>query len=182
MGLVTAEAETVDVCGWLIPLLKGLNNHEGANLDLLLLDVVLVDVVVDAEREDCMDRIDDWEGEVPKLLKASLRSRSSGGSSDTMNFGLSSIGGIVRTLLDSWADLFSFDRYEEDMTVPLPEDATEFRLTEGGLILISRFNENMSKSNLSASILVMASVVSPIGVRAMSLSERKGIPILDPTS
>lgn len=68
------------------------------------------------------------------------------------------------------------------MTVPLPDDAAEFRLTEGGLILNSRFNENISRSNLSASSFVTTSDVSPIGVRTASPSERNGIPILDPTS
>lgn len=69
-----------------------------------------MDVVVETEREERMERMDDWDGELLELFNASLRSISSCGSSDEMNLGLSSIGAIVRTLLDIWVDLFSFDR------------------------------------------------------------------------
>lgn len=58
-GLVIADADITDVWGWLSPLLKGLNNQDGANFDLLPREAVFVEVVVDAERLDCTEWIED---------------------------------------------------------------------------------------------------------------------------
>jgi hypothetical protein len=81
VGLVIAEAETFEVCGWLIPLLNGLNNHAGANLDPILRD--FSDTLVDPEELDCVDTfecMEEWEGEELRapVERADNRSLSSG--------------------------------------------------------------------------------------------------------
>jgi hypothetical protein len=62
-----ADTETVVVCGSLGPLLKGLNSQEGVNLEVKVareevLDSrrlpTFVESVVDAEKLDCTDRIE----------------------------------------------------------------------------------------------------------------------------
>lgn len=53
VGLVTAEAETFEVWGWLRPPLNGLKNHAGANLEPVFRE--FPDAVVDSEEPDRVD-------------------------------------------------------------------------------------------------------------------------------
>lgn len=99
VGLVTAEADTVEVCGWLRPLLNGLNNHAGANLEPVFRD--FPEALVDSEEPDrveifeCTEERDGEELRGP-VESADNRSLPSARSSVCGSRGLSSMGGIVR--------------------------------------------------------------------------------------
>jgi hypothetical protein len=153
VGLVIAEAETFDVCGWLRPPLNGLNNHAGANLDPVFRD--FPDALVDSEDADrveifeCMEERDGEELRGP-VESDDNRSPPSARSSVYESRGLSSMGGMVSDP-DLCMCLPPTDRYEEDRIVPLPEEAKELLLTAGGLTVRER--ANTSWSNLSASSL-----------------------------
>jgi hypothetical protein len=149
-----------------------LNNQDGANLELrdarkegALLERPLVALDdVDDDLVERAERIEDWEGDVLKLPsvtpnKAFDVDGSSGGRSLIIWRGLSSIGGILDDRIDL-VEIMEFrcdirerlskvDRYDDAMTVPLPDDVKEFRFAPGGLD--SGFSAKMSKSNFSAS-------------------------------
>jgi hypothetical protein len=72
VGLVTAEAETFEVCGWLMPPLNGLNNHAGANLDPVLRD--LPDALVDSEEPDRVDTLECTEERDGEELRGTAES------------------------------------------------------------------------------------------------------------
>ena len=125
MGLVTAEAETFEVCGWLRPLLNGLNNHAGANFEPVFRD--FPEALVDSEeavRVDTSECIEERDGEELRapVESADNRPLPSIGSSVCGSRGLSSMGGIVRDP-DRCMCLPPTDRYDEDTIVPLPEEA-----------------------------------------------------------
>jgi hypothetical protein len=84
VGLVELEADMAEVCGWLIPTRNGLNSHDGANFDLVLRDlrsgVAVAEVVVEVERVDPTDRIDDREGEELNPLEVIVENLDSGSS------------------------------------------------------------------------------------------------------
>lgn len=72
VGVVTAEAETFEVCGWLIPPLNGLNNHDGANLDPVLRD--FPDALVESEEPDRVDTFECTEERDGEELRGTAES------------------------------------------------------------------------------------------------------------
>lgn len=170
--LVEADADMADACGSLGPLRNGLNNHDGANLELRearkepVLPVrpfVAFEDAVDDDLVERIERTEDWDGDVLKLLRETPSKTvevegSSGGRSLIIWRGLSSIGGILEDRIDLVEMEFrceikerlsNVDRYDEAMMVPLPDDVKEFRFAPEDLN--SGFSAKMSKSNLSAS-------------------------------
>ena len=83
-GDPTADAETTVVCGSLGPLRKGLNNQEGANLEVKdgfvagvsafrpFSSFIDVTFVVPDEQFDRTDRIDDWDGDALSVVKVAV--------------------------------------------------------------------------------------------------------------
>jgi len=77
MGLVIAEAETFEVCGWLRPPLNGLNNHAGVNLDPAFRDSP--DTLADSEevdRADTFECTEERDGEELRGAAESIDNRS----------------------------------------------------------------------------------------------------------
>lgn len=125
VGLVIAEAETFEVCGWLMPLLNGLNNHAGANLEPVLRE--FPDALVDSDEQDWVDIFECTEERDGEELRGTAESADdlsppSACSSVCASRGLSSMGGMVVDP-DLCMYLPPTDRYEEDRIVPLPEEA-----------------------------------------------------------
>lgn len=89
----------------------------------------VVEIVVETEREDLTDFIDDWDGEVLSPVTEGMRPSSlpSGGSSMIIRRGLSSMGVIrvdaIELRWDIMVRLSPDERYEEGTIVPLVLEA-----------------------------------------------------------
>jgi len=178
------DADTCEVCGSLCPLLKGLNNQDGASLAreprAEELRGAFEDVADIVERKEW---IEDCDGEALNPLNkgvATAVGESSGGRSMITRLGLSSIGAIFVDMIEFRCAFHLSLAFR--IVIP-PNDVTELRF---GFEIWgpATLRENMSMSNLSASALGigMSCRVSVGGAKESSGSGKKGTSMLETTS